>query len=192
MEQNQQLQPPVFNQPREFQPAAPQYQPRVTPSPMMDPVTAVKTCFKKYFDFKGRARRSEFWWFALFVVIVSSVLSYLAGLAVVIPELSALTRRLHDTNRSGWWVALLGLCIVGYYAAFAVLLGPNVEMLAGATDAMSMASTIVDAVQSSPTTATVMLCCSLGVILLTIINIIFAIIDSKWGENKYGPSPKYH
>lgn len=205
MEQNQQPQPPVFNQPREFQPAAPQYQPRVTPSPMMDPVTAVKTCFKKYFDFKGRARRSEFWWFALFVVIVSSVLSYLAGrvpaigylgfafgLAVVIPELSALTRRLHDTNRSGWWVALLGLCIAGYYAAFAVLLGPNVEMLAGATDAMSMASTIVDAVQSSPTTATVMLCCSLGVILLTIINIIFAIIDSKWGENKYGPSPKYH
>ena len=88
-------------------------------------------------------------------------------------------------NGGGWICTTTGW-------AFAVLLGPNVEMLAGATDAMSMASTIVDAVQSSPTTATVMLCCSLGVILLTIINIIFAIIDSKWGENKYGPSPKYH
>ena len=65
MEQNQQSQPPVFNPQGQAQQPAPQYQPRVTASPMMDPVTAVKTCFKKYFDFKGRARRSEFWWLPL-------------------------------------------------------------------------------------------------------------------------------
>ena len=71
-QQNQQPQPPVF-----IQPPSQQFQPRVTASPMMDPVTAVTTCFKKYFDFKGRARRSEFWWFALFVIICTSALTFL-------------------------------------------------------------------------------------------------------------------
>ena len=205
MEQNQQPQPPVFNQPREPQPAAPQYQPRVTASPMMDPITAVKTCFKKYFDFKGRARRSEFWWFVLFVVIISSALTFLSGLvpavgylslafglAVVIPELAALTRRLHDTSRSGLWVLLLFLSAAGYYISFAVLFGPNLGMISETTDPMAMAATMVDVVQSSPVLATTMACFSLAALLLAIIVIIFAAIDSKWSENKYGPSPKYH
>lgn len=75
MEQNQQSQPPVFNPQGQAQQPAPQYQPRVTASPMMDPVTAVKTCFKKYFDFKGRARRSEYWWFMLATYIVNCVVN---------------------------------------------------------------------------------------------------------------------
>ena len=204
MEQNQQPQPPVFNQPQVSQPA-PQYQPRVTASPMMDPFTAVKTCFKKYFDFKGRARRSELWWFVLFVVIVSSVLTFLSGLvpaigylslafslAVLIPQLAALTRRLHDTNHSGWWVALMVLCFLGYYGGFAYLLGPNIGSLANITDPMEFATTMVDSIQSSPVVSTVMMCCSLCALILFIVNIIFSVIDSKWGENKYGPSPKYN
>ena len=172
---------------------------------MMDPITAVKTCFKKYFDFKGRARRSEFWWFVLFVVIISSALTFLSGLvpavgylslafglAVVIPELAALTRRLHDTSRSGLWVLLLFLLAAGYYISFAVLFGPNLGMISETTDPMAMAATMVDAVQSSPVLATTMACFSLAALLLAIIVIIFAAIDSKWSENKYGPSPKYH
>jgi uncharacterized membrane protein YczE len=66
MEQQNQPQPPVFN---EEKMQAPQYQPYVTASPMLNPVVAVKTCLKKYFDFKGRARRSEYWWFMLLIVI---------------------------------------------------------------------------------------------------------------------------
>ncbi len=205
MEQNQQPQPPVFNQPQPApQQPAPQYQPRVTASPMMDPITAVKTCFKKYFDFKGRARRSEFWWFALFVVIVTSILTYLSGLvpaigyvslafslAVVIPEIAALTRRLHDTGRGGWWVVLLILCSLGYYGCFAFLLGPNIENLANMTDPMEMAMEMAESVQAMPGVATAMVACSVGTLILLIVLIIFAVFDSKWSENKYGPSPKY-
>lgn len=206
MEQNQQPQPPVFNQPQATQPAQ-QYQPRVTASPMMDPVTAVKTCFKKYFDFKGRARRSEFWWFVLFVVIVSTVLSYFGmllpgigyvslafSLAVLIPELAALCRRLHDTNHRGWWVALMALLVAGYYGTFAALIGSNMEAMASSTsmgDMMEMAEEMANSVQSSPALATTMVLCSLGILVLGIILIIFAARDSHWGANKYGASPKY-
>ena len=205
MEQNQQPQPPVFNQPQPApQQPAPQYQPRVTASPMMDPITAVKTCFKNYFDFKGRARRSECWWFALFVVIFTSILTYLSGLvpaigyvslafslAVVIPEIAALTRRLHDTGRGSWWVVLLILCSLGYYGCFAFLLGPNIENLANMTDPMEMAMAMADSVQASPGVATAMMACLVGTLILLIVLIIFAVFDSKWSENKYGPSPKY-
>ena len=201
-QQNQQPQPPVFNQPQ--QPAAPQYQPRVTASPMMDPVTAVKTCFKKYFDFSGRARRSEFWWFVLFVVVVSSVLTFLSGLvpaigyvsmifslSVLIPQLSALTRRLHDTNHRGWWIGLMALLIVALYGSMAFILGPNIAELADVTDPVEMAMTMVDSIQASPVAAGVMTFCSFAILILSIITLIFAVIDSKWNTNKYGPSPKY-
>ena len=169
---------------------------------MMDPVTAVTTCLKKYFDFKGRARRSEFWWFALFVIIVTSALTFLSGIVpavayvsvvftwgTLIPLFAALTRRLHDTGRSGWWVAIMALLCIGYMGSMLFLVGPNIQMFTnvGGGDIMAMA----DAVQSSPVAATVMLCSSLGFMLFFIIDHILAIFDSKWGENKYGPSPKY-
>lgn len=203
-QQNQQPQPPVFNQPQAPQPA-PQYQPRVTASPMMDPVTAVTTCFKKFFDFKGRARRSEFWWFALFVIIGSSALTFLSGIVpavayvsmifgwgTFIPLCAALTRRLHDTNRSGWWVAIMALLGIGYLGSALFLVGPNIQMLANTSgDMMDMVQTMTDAVHSSPVAATILTCCSLGFVLFFVITHILAIIDSKWGENKYGPSPKY-
>lgn len=205
MEQNQ-PQPPVFNQPQAPQPA-PQYQPRVTASPMMDPVTAVKTCFKKYFDFKGRARRSEFWWFVLFVIVVSSALSYFGLLfpwigyvslaftiAVFIPELAALCRRLHDTNHGSWWAALLALLLVGYYGSFASILGSNFGEIASSNnmeDMMGMAQEMANSIQASPGLATTMAVCSLGALVVAIILIIFTVKDSHWGENKYGPSPKY-
>ncbi|MER8233104.1 DUF805 domain-containing protein [Streptomyces sp. NPDC101490] len=82
--------------------------------------------FKKYAVFNGRARRQEFWMFELFNVIASIVLSiidYAAGiqlfgliyaLAVIIPSLAVLVRRLHDTNRSGWWVLIGFVPIVGF------------------------------------------------------------------------------
>lgn len=207
MEQQNQPQPPVFNQPQQASQPAPQYQPRVTASPMMDPVTAVKTCFKKYFDFKGRARRSEFWWFVLFVVIVSSVLSFFGmlspivgyvsmafGLAVFIPELAVLCRRLHDTGRSGWWVVLMAILLAGYYGPFAMLIGSNMDAMVSSTnmsDMMEMAREMANSIQASPGLATIMMLCILGSIIMAIIMIIFTVKDSHWGKNKYGPSPKY-
>lgn len=202
MEQNQQPQPPVFNQPQ--QPAAPQYQPRVTAQPMMDPVTAVKTCLKKYFDFKGRARRSEYWWFMLFVAIVSSIFNYggllvpalsfigaLCSLVFCIPQFSAMTRRLHDTGRSGWWVLLLAVLSVIALGALGVVLAPLASQMLEVTDTFAQAQMMADAMQASPAASTVFLFCGLAISVLGLIVFIFTLLDSKWGENKYGPSPKY-
>jgi uncharacterized membrane protein YhaH (DUF805 family) len=206
MEQKQ-PQPPVFNPQQPAQQPAPQYQPRVTASPMMDPVTAVKTCFKKYCDFKGRARRSEFWWFMLFVIVVSTVISYFGmilpgvgyvslafSLAVLIPELAVLCRRLHDANHGSWWVALMALLVAGYYGSFISMVGSNYNDLISSsdvTDVMGVAREMANSVQASPGLATAMSLCAMGALVLGIILIVFTVKDSYWRENKYGPSPKY-
>jgi uncharacterized membrane protein YhaH (DUF805 family) len=76
---------------------------------------------KNYVGFQGRARRKEYWMFVLFSAIISivlsiidaianlsSVLSGIYSLAVFLPSLAVSVRRLHDTGRSGWWI-LIGL-----------------------------------------------------------------------------------
>jgi uncharacterized membrane protein YhaH (DUF805 family) len=82
---------------------------------------SVKVCFSKYADFGGRATRSEYWWFVLFIVlvglaasIVSNTLSGLFSLATLLPQIAAATRRLHDTNRSGWWQLIVLVPVIGW------------------------------------------------------------------------------
>ena len=95
---------------------------------------------KKYAVFDGRARRQEYWMFFLFNIIISIVLtildrvigtasdkggglfSSLYGLAVLIPGLAVSFRRLHDTNRSGWWFLINLVPCVGFivYLVFMV------------------------------------------------------------------------
>lgn len=95
----------------------------------MDFKTAVRTClFNKYCDFKGRAPRSEFWWFVLFGAIVNSFLglfsnaspetgmltSGIVSLMLLLPHLAVTARRLHDANLSGWvQAAPIGLAALG-------------------------------------------------------------------------------
>jgi DNA-binding CsgD family transcriptional regulator len=71
---------------------------------------SIIVCLKKYAEFNGRASRSEFWWFALSVILVASAFTYLSQalanvflIAVLLPFLAAGSRRLHDTGKSGWW-----------------------------------------------------------------------------------------
>ena len=87
---------------------------------------AVRSALTQYATFSGRARRSEYWFFYLAVtiaMIVASVLDQALGLnyvlygivalALLLPNLATAARRLHDTNRTGWWL-LIGLVpIVG-------------------------------------------------------------------------------
>jgi uncharacterized membrane protein YhaH (DUF805 family) len=123
--------------------------------------TAVKSFWSNYTNFSGRARRSEYWFIQLFLVLTNLAVAaidlalmngdferFIANggggivgliwiLATIVPAVAALVRRLHDTSRSGWW-ALIGLLpIVG------------------------------------------------GIILL-----VFTVQDSDSGDNKYGESPK--
>ena len=204
MEQNQQPQPPVFNPQQPVQQPAPQYQPRVTARPTMDPVEAVKTCLKKFFDFKGRARRSEYWWFILFGIIVSSVFSFFGGflpiltvvgaicsIVLLIPQLSAMTRRLHDRGHSGWWVFIYGLGLLVVYGTMCAVLYPYADQLLGEGGNMELANVMADTFMESPTAATVMAFTSIGVIILWFVILVFTVKDSTWTENKYGPSPKY-
>ncbi len=112
--------------------------------------------FKKYAVFSGRSRRKEYWYFVLFNVIAAVVLSLidmllgtfssssniglLSGiysLAVIIPTLALSVRRLHDTDRSGWWI-LIGLV---------PLIG-------------------------------------------SIVLLVFYVMDSTPGQNRFGPNPK--
>lgn len=84
---------------------------------------SVSTCLKKYFVFKGRASRSEYWWFQLIVspsYFISTVfendISYIflgITLFTLIPAISAGVRRLHDTNRSGFFVLISFIPLIG-------------------------------------------------------------------------------
>ena len=84
---------------------------------------SVSTCLKKYFVFKGRASRSEYWWFQLIVspsYFISTVfendISYIflgITLFTLIPAISAGVRRLHDTNRSGFFVLISFIPFIG-------------------------------------------------------------------------------
>jgi uncharacterized membrane protein YhaH (DUF805 family) len=123
----------------------------------MGPLTAIASCYVKMFNFSGRARRAEYWWFALFLFVAGIAVQialtyylsrdpaflgamaspeavqawfkqnndvlYLAGYALAgyillawLPQLAVTVRRLHDTNRSGWFIFMP---LVAYIAALA-------------------------------------------------------------------------
>ena len=95
--------------------------------PMVDFAQAISRGFRNYFNFSGRATRAEYWWWGLFIVLVSIVLqvvdtlfgevgqwvSLLVQLAVLLPSLALGARRLHDINRAGWWQLLWFVLLIG-------------------------------------------------------------------------------
>nr|WP_314167750.1 DUF805 domain-containing protein [uncultured Campylobacter sp.] len=97
---------------------------------------SVRTCLKEnYCNFEGRAPRSEYWWFTLFLALLEIVTSVLDGflgtytvtssgkmigfinliflLAILLPSIAVAVRRLHDTDRSGWFYLLIFIPIIG-------------------------------------------------------------------------------
>ncbi|MDO9214018.1 MAG: DUF805 domain-containing protein [Methylococcales bacterium] len=90
---------------------------------------------KKYTVFSGRAQRAEYWYFVLFNMLVGvglalidqatgtldaetgvGLLGGLYSLAVLLPSLGVSVRRLHDTDRSGWWMFILLIPVIGVIA----------------------------------------------------------------------------
>ncbi len=97
---------------------------------------SVQTCIKEnYCNFEGRAPRSEYWWFTLFLALLEIVTSVLDGflgtytvtssgkmigfinliflLAILLPSIAVAVRRLHDTDRSGWFYLLVFIPLIG-------------------------------------------------------------------------------
>jgi uncharacterized membrane protein YhaH (DUF805 family) len=144
----------------------------------LTPVDYVKKCLRLYFDGKGRARRAEYWWWALFAVIatlaasmldiaISGVNPYtgapnaqvvyvLVALALLGPGLSVLSRRFHDVGLSGW----LAAAVFGAYAVGAMMTAA-----------------------AMPIGLFVLIAVGVGVLVV-------ALIPSKPGANQYGPNPK--
>ena len=99
-------------------------------------ISSIKICFQKFYDFSGRASRSEFWYFTVFVFITGLIAinidAALIGetfwtyegtfgpaesmylILTLLPSFSVSVRRLHDIGRSGWWV-LIFLTIIGIF-----------------------------------------------------------------------------
>lgn len=82
-------------------------------------VSAILSGFQNYFNFKGRASRSEYWLWSLFTVVHQlptlivysesfnfAGLGYYLRLVILIPTIAVATRRMHDTNHRGWWMLL--------------------------------------------------------------------------------------
>jgi uncharacterized membrane protein YhaH (DUF805 family) len=104
----------------------------------------LKVVRDNYANFSGRARRSEYWYFALFNFVFSSILQlidYVIGLdvgilggiyslAVLVPSLAVAVRRLHDTGKSGWYILLIFFVCIGWIWLFVLFCtegdnGPN-------------------------------------------------------------------
>ncbi len=93
---------------------------------------SIRTCFRKYVDFTGRAARSEYWWFTLFMILGNLAatmvdiamfdvppeqygpLNGIFSLATFLPGLAVSVRRLHDVNRSGWWLLIMFIPLIGW------------------------------------------------------------------------------
>ena len=140
----------------------------------MNLVQAVTSCFAKYFTLRGRAPRTEYWHWVLFLVVSSLLLGWLdrvttigllQGLFVLgalAPTIAVTVRRLHDTNRSGWWVFLL-------LAPFVAGLGTLIVLMLG--------STLLDVFFAA--TLLIPLCVLLH----------FLTRPGTSGDNKFGPGP---
>ena len=154
----------------------------------MTPIDWATRPLKKYAGFSGRASRSEFWWYALLVIVAAVVgmildsalslapivllygpLTLAVLVATFIPTIAAQLRRLHDTNRSGWWLLAFYILYCGYLY---LTLG-NMEAIA-AGDMSSLASVGMVAI--------VML-------IYSIVLIVFYVMKGTTGDNRYGPDP---
>jgi uncharacterized membrane protein YhaH (DUF805 family) len=143
---------------------------------------------RKYATFSGRARRAEYWWFYLFTIIGSIVtsiifapLNIIFSLAVILPSLAVGVRRLHDTNRSGWWLlAPIGVLIPTYGVTIAMGLGGALGGLAGsgAAAGAGFGGAVI-----------VLIIGGLAVLAISILLLVWFCSRGTEGPNRYGPDP---
>lgn len=160
----------------------------------MNMIEAVKSVLTQYFGFRGRARRSEYWFWilaTLLVAIVIAIAEVLLGLSyegsgpistifnllIFIPGLFVTFRRLHDIGRSGWWIGAFYLTILAF-----VFLAVGMAFGVG-TDIANSSSTLAGF-------GLISIGFFVGIFIYAIVLLIFMCTDSQTGPNKYGPNPK--
>jgi uncharacterized membrane protein YhaH (DUF805 family) len=153
---------------------------------------AIRAVLSQYATFTGRARRSEYWWFYLFSVLVSigtgavdatiaavvggnevGVVGLVASLALFLPTLAVTARRLHDTNRTGWWM-------LAPVVPLLLIIPAGLLAFLGGADG-----------DPGPVFGLALLVLGVAAIGLGIALFVFTLLDSTPGPNRYGPSPKY-
>lgn len=149
------------------------------------PVEWALTPIRKYAQFSGRAPRAEYWWYTLAIIVVAVVISVVEGtlglsgmigpygplsvlfvVALFVPGIAVTVRRLHDTDRSGWWIliALIPYCIMGFMMGTSAASG-------GATGLASLGLV------------------SIVTLIGGIVILIFMILPGNKGDNRFGPDP---
>ena len=160
-------------------------------------------CLQHYADFNGRARRSEYWFFQLFNFLIAigiylivlaikevigidlGFLRFVYPIALFIPNLAVSARRLHDTNRSGWWQLLTiitGLIMSGLVITLVYLLC----LYAIWGEDMRGFSIFMEEKLLSVLLFVSIICHIAAEILL----LVWYCRDSQQGVNRFGPNPK--
>ena len=150
-------------------------------------------CLRNYVNFSGRARRKEYWFFVLFTFIFSIVarlldllifgpsgmlISGLFGLAMLLPQLAVLVRRLHDTNRSGKWV-------LGYYLL--TILWTGILIVWG----MKYFVAAMQDTAGMPVGFSIFAIVGvLAILAYAIVLLVWSCLPGTKGENRYGADPK--
>ena len=152
----------------------------------MNPIEAVTSVIRNFANFNGRAQRSEFWWFALFSFLSQIILGFIPfvggiySLVLLLPSLAVTARRLHDTNRTAWWMLLYLIPVLGLIVLVIVslaLLGINSFDPWEASDAEWGVIGIL------------FLIWLLGSFVAWLVLLIFQIMPGTVGPNRYGPDP---
>ena len=161
----------------------------------------------KYFEFNGRARRSEYWLFFLFQVLVSIALSVLGSigelkipmdalgglfsLAMLIPNISVGVRRFHDINRTGWWTVFQLVVLIVAAIVYFVVNGPAFLSTLSEVDWQSVeagdGTAAMDLFQSL---APLFLWVFLPAWVASLVTFVFHVLDGTRGPNRFGPDPK--
>ncbi len=160
----------------------------------MNMQTAVITCFKKFITIKGRASRSELWWFYLFMIITGKLLSFFIDIPIFrfdfppmnapflgiltiitfIPLICVIIRRFHDVNISAWWILFYCLYIAFINIVFPLLPDATMEepILLFSIIKFIIFIILIAIVFGSPIVALVILC-----------------IKGTAGDNRFGADP---
>ena len=152
----------------------------------MNPIEAVTSVFRNFANFNGRAQRSEFWWFVLFAFLSQIILNFIPyvgeiySLLLLLPSLAVTARRLHDTDRTAWWMLLYLIPVLGFIVLVIValaLLGVNAFEPWEAGEAEWGALGIL------------FLVWLLVSIASWIVLLVFQIMPGTPGPNRHGPDP---